>query len=170
MMKNMMTETSPSNWIPMMEWVLKNAQTSDDPSTQVGAMVCTPDGKPLITPVVNDFTHGVLQTKERWNNRDKKYQYVEHAERAAIYKCARMGVSTENMVLVGNWLACTDCARAIVSAGIKKVVTLPRPECSRWGTSTRIGDEILLGGGVEIEFLDHHFGIQLLRSGNPITV
>ena len=165
-----MNQTSPIDWIPVMKEVVYAASTSPDPSTQVAATICKPDGRMMITPVVNNFTKGVAQTSERWNNRDKKYHYVEHAERAAIYQCAKIGVPTANMVLVGNWLACCDCARGIVSAGIKKVVCLNRVDCSRWGTSTRVGDEILTSAGVEMEFIDHHFGVDLLRSGKTITV
>jgi dCMP deaminase len=47
---------------------------------------------------------------------------MEHAERDAIYKAAFVGMQTEGATLYVPWFACADCARAIIAAGITRVV------------------------------------------------
>ena len=61
---------------------------------------------------------------ERWEKRPEKYDWVEHAERNAIYAAARMGAATKGckMYLNYNPECCTDCARAIIQAGIIEVI------------------------------------------------
>ena len=60
--------------------------------------------------------------------------WAEHAERNAIYSAARTGFSTVGCTIYVTHPPCMDCARAIVQAGIKRVVTV-RPSADfveRW--------------------------------------
>ena len=99
------------------QYAMKN---STDPSTQVGALLVD-DEDTIWMLASNHFPEGVTETKERWE-RPIKYKYVEHAERNLIYKAAKHGIPTEGKTLYCTWYACADCARAIIQAGIKKVV------------------------------------------------
>lgn len=56
----------------------------------------------------------------RWV-RPLKYQYVEHAERNAIYNAARVGTPTLGCSAFVSLAPCVGCARALVQAGIKEV-------------------------------------------------
>jgi dCMP deaminase len=82
-----------------------------------------------------------------------KYNLVEHAERDVIYKAARLHVKTKGTTMVANWVACPDCARAIVLAGIHTVVC--HRECmdrtpDRWREMVNLGLFMLRQGGVEV--------------------
>ena len=54
--------------------------------------------------------------------RPAKYRFTEHAERNAIYHAAQQGNATLGTTLYVPWYACADCGRAIIQAGIKRVV------------------------------------------------
>ncbi len=125
---------------------------SDDLSTQCGA-VLVPKNKPVQAVFgANHFPKGVEVTNVRLTEKPDKYLYVEHAERDCILSAALRGVATLDATLYAPWFACADCARAIIGAGITKVVghasTFVRtPE--RWLESIAIGDTILDEAGVE---------------------
>ena len=62
-------------------------------------------------------------------------------------------ISPEGLTMVANWVACPDCARAIVLSGITHVVC--HEECmqrtpKRWKKLVDTGLEILKKGGVEL--------------------
>lgn len=61
---------------------------------------------------------------ERWHKRPEKYQWVEHAERNAIYNAAREGITLKGSTAYLNWepVPCSDCARALIQAGIVEIV------------------------------------------------
>ena len=61
---------------------------------------------------------GVLS--RRWD-RPIKYQFVEHAERNAIYNAARVGTPTLGCSAFVSLAPCVGCARALVQAGIVEV-------------------------------------------------
>ena len=56
----------------------------------------------------------------RWD-RPQKYQYVEHAERNAIYNAARMGVPLNGCIAFVSLAPCVGCSRALAQAGIVEV-------------------------------------------------
>ena len=61
--------------------------------------------------------------EERWE-RPEKYEWIEHAERNAVYNAARVGVSLNGCTAYLNWepRPCIPCARAFIQAGISEVV------------------------------------------------
>jgi dCMP deaminase len=61
---------------------------------------------------------------ERWHKRPEKYQWVEHAERNAIYNAAREGITLKGSTAYLNWepVPCSDCTRALIQAGVVEVV------------------------------------------------
>jgi dCMP deaminase len=61
---------------------------------------------------------------ERWHKRPEKYQWVEHAERNAVFNAARKGVRLEGGIAYLNWepIPCSDCTRALIQAGIVEIV------------------------------------------------
>lgn len=60
---------------------------------------------------------------ERWHQRPEKYLWVEHAERNAVYNAARLGLSTIGATAYITYgTPCSDCARALIQAGVKEVV------------------------------------------------
>lgn len=121
---------------------------SKDPSTKVGAVIVGP-GNEIVSTGFNGFPRGVREheiklvdpfqgimvldkerlDKERWEKRPEKYQWVEHAERNAIFNAARYGIKTEGCRMYLNWLPipCSDCTRAIIQAGIVEIIGPTRP-------------------------------------------
>lgn len=126
-------------FIRMAEFV---AQWSKDPSTKCGAVIVGDDNEVLATGF-NGFPRGVRETEpmvlvdmqgtewvepqlipERWHQRPDKYEWVEHAERNAIYNAARTGTKVAGATMYLNYAVecCADCTRAIIQSGIKRVV------------------------------------------------
>ena len=122
---------------------------SKDPSTQLGAVLVQPHGG-VIGWGVNGLPDRILDKEDRWE-RPQKYDYVEHAERNVIYKCAERGICSTGLIMYCPWFACTDCARAIIQSGISAVVghkEFYEHTNERWNESTKLGMEMLKEAGV----------------------
>ena len=91
---------------------------SKDPSTQVGAVIVSPDRK-RVDFGYNGFPRGVEDTDERLGDRTVKYTMVVHAEANAILN------STESVegcsIYVWPLPPCSECAKLIIQSGITKV-------------------------------------------------
>ncbi len=147
------------------------AKHSKDQSTQNGA-VLIPAASGLVVNACNDIPVGVSDTQER-RERPLKYAFTEHAERGCIYLAARHGVKTEGATLYACWLACADCGRAIIGAGIKKVVRHVIPQHAgneRWKESIAAADQMFKEAGVEVEEFTGHLGVTVLFNGEEIEV
>ena len=143
-------------------------QHSDDLSNQNAAIVFCPDECDIYGIGANSLPKGVIKTDERIKARPKKYAYIEHAERNAIYAAAKAGRCTKNCVMVCPWFACADCARAIVQSGIRKVyghkqrmdmTNVGREKVAdtvdnRWVAPVTDGDIILQEAGIETYYYD----------------
>jgi len=123
---------------------------STDRSTKNGAILVQ-DGWNVVTGW-NSHVPG-YGVKPEHHERPFKYWVTEHAERDVILKAARKGIKTAGLTLVANWVACPDCARAIVLAGIRQVIChkacmdRDRPD---WKPMVDAGLEIFRRGGVEL--------------------
>ena len=93
---------------------------SDDPRTKTATLVVI-DGKTVATGV-NRIPTGVKKLPERLE-RPLKYKYITHAERTAFYEAAKNGIQTNGCTVYTPWLACTDCAIAIIEGGAREVVS-----------------------------------------------
>lgn len=109
------------------------AEDSPDRSRKVGAVIIAPNGE-IISVGCNTLPDGVEHSDE-FLSRPAKYDWTEHAERNAIFEVAKsLGKSTEGCSMVLPWFPCAHCARAIVQAGIQRVVA-PYPDVTdpNWG-------------------------------------
>ena len=95
---------------------------SKDTSTKTGAVVVGPDREIRATGY-NGFVRGVDDDIPERMERPTKYDFFEHAERNAIYNACLTGTSLKGCIIYATHAPCTDCARAIIQAGIKTVVT-----------------------------------------------
>ena len=149
-------------------YALQKAQDSPDPSTQNAALLVCPSSGAILIEEVNRFPDNIHTSEERWE-RPAKYNYVEHAERNAIYAAAREGIKTSGLIMVCPWLACVECGRAIIQAGITKCIGLKQKATNpRWDESIKIAMDMLKEAGVEVELLDAHAGVVLRRDGKEI--
>jgi len=94
---------------------------SKDPHTQIGCVIVAPD-RAMRTTGYNSFVRSLDDSVAERSERPEKYWWIEHAERTAIYNAARMGTSLNGCTIYVPSLPCVDCARAIVSVGIREVV------------------------------------------------
>lgn len=166
--------------IDIMSKVIAHAvKYSTDPSTQnAAALVKFGLYDNIIGPVLfdaNRFPTGVKETEERWKRPDK-YYYVEHAERNVILSASNRGIRTSGLTMICPWFACADCARAIIQAGIVKVVGLKADKEAtatnqRWNESVCAGDTMLDEAGVVRKYIDiPELGIDVLRNGNKVLM
>ena len=124
-----------------------------DPSTQNAAILLHPNPTiGVLVQAANGLPTGITLSDEVWRSPDK-YLYVEHAERNVIYKAAKRGVITQGLTMYCPWICCADCARAIIQAGIKKVVghqDLLDLTPDRWKNSVDVGTGMLKEAGVQV--------------------
>lgn len=93
-----------------------------DPSRKIGAVAVNDDRRILATGY-NGFPKGISDSGIRLENREEKYKYVVHAEMNCIYNATHQGVSLNDSTLYVTGLpVCSECAKGIISVGIKKVV------------------------------------------------
>ena len=149
--------TSGHDWhVYFMNMARHIATKSKDESVKVGVVIVGPDHEVRSTGY-NGFARGVDETDpSRWD-RPIKYQWVEHAERNAIYNAARMGTPTKGCTAYLESPPCTDCGRALIQAGIKEiVVTTKNPFADRkdWKESIQFAIDMLEEAGVKVTWTD----------------
>ena len=119
-----------------MEIAYAISRLSKDPSTQVGAVIIGPTQE-VRSLGYNGAPRGCSADEagdERRDTRPEKYFWFSHAELNAITNAARVGTPLAGSSLLVTHPPCMDCARAIVQAGITRVVTV-RPSADfveRW--------------------------------------
>lgn len=150
--------------IDMLKRAYKAALWSNDLSTQNGAILLDRYQAAATSGCNNIPTH-VGKDQSRLE-RPKKYAFTEHAERSAIYHAARIGMPTKGATLYCPWYACADCARAIISAGIVRVVghkqMFDRTN-DRWSESVAYGFEMMEEAGVETVLIDAKLDVEPIR-------
>lgn len=130
---------------------------SPDPSTQCGAVLLPKGGFDLVTFGTNCFPQGIDCTPEMLANRETKYFRVQHAERDCILKAALNGFATHEATLYCPWFSCAECAKAIICAGIKRVVghrSIFEKTPERWMATIREADKMLDEAGVKRVYLE----------------
>jgi dCMP deaminase len=159
----------------MYEQLLKaayaEARKSGDLSTQNGAVLVNAVGE-IVARGHNDIPAMCCDKPDR-RQRPLKYQWTEHAERGAIYDAAKRGVATDGLTLVCPWLACADCGRAIVCAGVVRVVRHKIPQHAErpdWASSIAVADEMFREAGVEIVEVEGPLGETFRFDGKEVTV
>jgi len=142
-------------WVAMADLV---ASWSSDPSTKCGAVIVDDDSNTVLATGYNDLPRGVEDTEDKWVRPPEgdKYEWVEHGERNAIYNAARQGVSVKGATMYLNYAVecCTACSRAIIQAGINRVVgpehrPFPGQGKGKHYDTLSVGEELRLGYDVE---------------------
>ncbi len=123
---------------------------SKDPSTKVGAVIVK--DRRIVSTGYNGIPRNVSDDLiERYVKRPEKYKWVEHAERNAIYNAACEGTSTKDSTLYVTLSPCCDCARAIIQAGISRVVVAACIIEERWEQELELADAMLAEAGIQVE-------------------
>lgn len=102
---------------------LLSSKRSKDPSTQVGACIVSEDNK-ILSIGYNGAPTGFHDDKMSWEREgdflNTKYAYVCHAELNAILNYT--GLTLKGTKIYVDLFPCNECAKAIIQAGIKKVI------------------------------------------------
>jgi dCMP deaminase len=81
-------------------------------------------GSPVGLPHCDDVGHEMHTVTGEDGTISRHCIRTAHAELNAITNAARVGVAVEGATLYCKFLPCYTCAKAIINAGIKRVVTL----------------------------------------------
>lgn len=96
---------------------------SKDPNTQVGACIVSSDHK-ILSMGYNGFPKGCSDNDFPWEREgdplENKYFYTTHSELNAILNYR--GGSLEGATLYVTLFPCNECAKAIIQAGIHRIV------------------------------------------------
>lgn len=134
---------------------------SEDCVTKTGAVIVNSGLDKIISYGANHFPEGLCPGKELIENRKWKYDYIIHAEPAAIYAAAKRGKPTDGAVMYVPWVPCIPCARAIIDSGISKLIghkPMIDKTPERWLNDTRKAFELLEKCNVEHYMFDGSIG------------
>lgn len=85
---------------------------------------------------------------------EERYQVIEHAERAAIFKGMHRGEDLNGATMYCTRFPCSDCARAILWSRIGRlVVTAGFGSEGAWLPSQRAALMMLRAGGIKVRYL-----------------
>lgn len=127
-----------------------SAMRSKDPSTQVGACIVNEKNR-IMSMGYNGFPHGCDDDVFPWARESEedfetKYPYVCHAELNSILNSR---VSLENCRIYVPLFPCNECAKAIIQAGITKIIYLSDKYANT--TGVRASKRMLDAAGVTYE-------------------
>ena len=126
---------------------------SKDPSTQVGSIAVR--NRTVIAQGYNGFPRGINDTTTRLDNRTEKYKFMVHAEMNVIYNAAENGVSLkDSTVYVYGLPVCSECAKGLIQAGIKRIVTPYQSVPENWKVSTTVSQSMFGEVGIRWDWLN----------------
>jgi len=105
-------------------------------------------GAPSGLPDCNEVGHELIEMKTADGNTSKHCVRGVHAELNTIIQCARFGVSTEGTTVYISFEPCYTCAKAIINAGIKRVV------CQTMYHGASRSREILKQCGIKLDVIE----------------
>lgn len=129
-------------------------QWSKDRSRKVGCAIVGPL-RDIRAIGYNGFPRGTDDAPSERYERPGKYLWTEHAERNAIFQAARSGTALEGCTMYLSWFPCMACARAIVQAGINRLVAT-RPDTSdpQWGEEFEAAITLLKETNIDVTLVE----------------
>ncbi len=126
------------------------AEWSKDTNRKNSAVVVDSDNS-IISIGYNGFLRGCDDSILSRYEQPAKYLYTEHAERNAIYHASKLGIPLKGCIMYTTMFPCSDCARAIIQSGIKKLISpTPDVEHEKWGPHFKASLVMLEEANVEI--------------------
>jgi dCMP deaminase len=152
------------------------ASKSKDPRTQIGAVLVRE--RRVISEGYNGLPQGVNDDVEERQQRPLKYMFFEHAERNAVYGCARFGFSSAGSTMYTQGIPCADCARGTIQGGIIEIVTHKPWEdifatssaTPTWQESCNRSKEMLLEAGIKLRTIDDLLGLNSKLDGKVVNI
>jgi dCMP deaminase len=141
---------------------LQVRENSHDPNRKVGVVIADDSGQVLAVgtnapPSSLQLTiadsHEAIRNDPTW-----KYFVLEHAERNAIFAVHAHGKSVVGATMYSTLFPCADCARAIVAAGLSRLVVLrittDAIRDAKWLSHYKHADRMLVMAGVAVELVE----------------
>ena len=165
------TDYVPPTWdVRFMKQVYLVAESSKDPSTKIGAILVK--DKNVISSGYNGFARNVIDSTERYNDREIKYKFIVHGEANAILTAARLGISTINTTLYTQAIPCNECMKSVIQAGITEIVIHSKwpMSHSKWEESSKISDLMIKEVGIKVREFNEFLGVKGYVNGRVINV
>lgn len=125
---------------------LEVATWSKDPKRQVGAVCVSPDKRSIVVGY-NGFPVNIKDSEELLSNRELKNKLMVHAEANCIVNGEQ---SLHGWTMHVTKAPCTNCAKLIINARIRKVVC-PSPGGS-WKEDQLMAISLFKQAKIEVEF------------------
>ena len=105
----------------------------------------------ILSSGYNGFPQSISDDLTRYLDRDYKLSITVHAEKNAILNAAKNGTRVEGSTLYVTFPPCSQCASAIIQAGVATVVC-PDPDKApeRWRASFLAANELFFEAGVKV--------------------
>jgi dCMP deaminase len=129
---------------------------SKDNNTKIGVVLVGKNNE-IVSTGYNSFPRGINDDVAERQEKPEKYFWFEHAERNCIYNAARIGVSTLGTTMYMTCgISCADCARAIISAGVEKIILRSGKGAMspKWQESAERSNQMFKEAGIIVEFFD----------------
>lgn len=133
-----------------MDLAMHVSEWSKDPSTKVGAVIVDADRR-VVSLGYNGFPRKVVDSPERYDNRELKYKIILHAERNAII-FAREPLKGHT-IYTYPFAPCATCASMIIQAGITTVVA-PFSDNPRWQEDFALSQQLFAEAFVLLHILE----------------
>lgn len=147
------------------------ATWSKDRSTKVGALVVD-DRRRILATGYNGFPTGVNDNPDYRHERPIKYKFTEHAERNCIYAAANHGVALDRCTMYCLRPTCSDCARAVIQAGLKRVVYFDDP-IKGWDEDSQVTEKLFLEAWTDVIVVppldEHAVEVFMVHAGYLVT-
>ncbi len=125
---------------------------SKDPSSKIGAVAIGSKGE-VLAQGYNGFPRGIKDLQDRYNDKERKYELVVHAEMNVIYNATYNGVCLNGATLYVYGLpVCSDCAKGVIQVGIKRVVMPKLDVPPKWEESWQKTKEMFNEAGIKWDF------------------
>ena len=128
---------------------------SKDPSTKTGAVVVNGRNE-VVGTGYNGFPIGVLDSSERYDNRDLKYKMICHCEMNAILSSNQRPLNCT--LYTYPFSSCSNCAKYVIQSGIKICIApiIPKNKETRWKEDMDFAALMFKEAGVEFKLLDYN--------------
>jgi len=127
---------------------------SKDRRTKVGAVAVGPAGE-IRAMGYNGFPRGCDDDIARYEDRDTKLALIVHAEQNLVALAAYAGTSLAGCtVVVSGMYPCSSCAKSLIQAGIKQVITPPPRENSFWTDDAQWSKILFDEASVEVMYVE----------------
>jgi dCMP deaminase len=109
------------------------------------------DDRRILSTGYNGFPQTISDDLDRYIDRDFKLSITVHAEKNAILNAAKNGTKVQGSTLYVTFPPCSQCASAIIQAGVAQIVC-PDPASApeRWRSNFKAANNLFYEAGVKV--------------------